>query len=119
MIGFCGMRPATFDRALEALKIVLLLSSFAVLTNFIFADTENIKDFVTTVVVAVFVLMVFISYLMLSIVTEGSRNKSTLVFQDQESLKWCHVLTRLGVPSWVRVLSTRIWGVSPAGGPLL
>ena len=38
MMGCCGMRPATFDRALEALKIVLQLSSFAVITHFILSD---------------------------------------------------------------------------------
>ena len=48
-----------------------------------FAERENIKNLMLNAVAAVFSLMALISYLMLSIVTDGSKRKSRLKFNDQ------------------------------------
>ena len=90
-IGCIGRTPpAIFDRVLVAIEMILTLSSFVVVTYFIlrvefFIDRNNIRKFIIIAVISVFILMALMSYLMLSIITEGSNNKPQLVFQDQVS----------------------------------
>ena len=90
-IGCIGRTPpAIFDRVLVAIEMTLTLSSFVVVTYFIlreefFINRNNIRKFIISAVISVFILMALMSYLMLSIITEGSNNKPQLVFQDQVS----------------------------------
>ena len=95
-IGCIGrMRPAIFDRVLVAIEITLMLSALVVVTHFIlseefFMDKDSLRKFIISAVVSVFILMALMSYLMLSIVTEGSNDKPRLVFLDQVSTSLPH-----------------------------
>ena len=90
-IGCIGRKPpAIFDRVLVAIEMILTLSSFVVVTYFIlrqefFMNRDNIRKFIISAVISVFILMAQMSYLLLSIITERSNNKPQLVFQDQVS----------------------------------
>ena len=87
------MRPAIFDRVLVAIELMLILSVFVIVTHFIlseelFKDYENFiiyRKFIISAVLSVAILMALMSYLILSIITEGSVNKPRLVFLDQVS----------------------------------
>ena len=94
------MRPAIFDRVLVAIEITLMLSAFVVVTHFIlseefFIDKDSLRKFIISAVVSVFILMALMSYLMLSIVTQGSNDKPRLVFLDQVSTSLPHLETSL------------------------
>ena len=84
------MRPAIFDRVLVAVELTLILSAFVIVTHFIlsedlFKEYDNLGKFIISALLSVSILMALMSYLMLSIITEGSANKPRLVFLDQVS----------------------------------
>ena len=82
--GCCGMGPITFDICLGVFEMVLILFSFTITTHYIVAKKFFAgREFVVTAIVAVFFCMTSISYLILSIIMDGSKNKKRLIFQDQ------------------------------------
>ena len=82
--GRCGMRPITFDISLGVFEIVLIVFSFTITTHHIVGKKFFVgRGFVITAAMAVFFWMACISYLLLSIIMDGSKNMKRLIFQDQ------------------------------------